>query len=272
MDVSNSAPVPDIQLFETRLCETRLALLREKPGPPVILLSNSGMRDEHIPKLVEALHHSECAAAAVDLTFNELTSAGILALCDALSSDGMMAHDLQYVYLGGNPAVEDEARTAAADQLRKHRPDVALDFEAKLRTATPLMDVGKVFPGSPAFDAGLVKHDIIVAFGALCIGGKKPNRGFKSETERHLDAITHFAGIEETLKPLVDGAVTSDGANRHAIEVVVQRAGVGHLKLRLCPGKWDGPGLLGAKITSVEKPAPKGPLDTRPALDKPKAG
>eukprot|EP00325_Prymnesiales_sp_UTEX-LB-985_P032982 CAMPEP_0174739792 /NCGR_PEP_ID=MMETSP1094-20130205/72188_1 /TAXON_ID=156173 /ORGANISM="Chrysochromulina brevifilum, Strain UTEX LB 985" /LENGTH=262 /DNA_ID=CAMNT_0015943391 /DNA_START=1 /DNA_END=789 /DNA_ORIENTATION=- len=247
------------------LLATRLAVLKEKPGPPVITLAHMAMRDEHVPKLVEALHHSECAATSVDLVFNELTGNGLLALCDALCSDGMMAHDLQFLYFGGNDA-SDEVRAKAVERLRKQRQDVTLDFEPRMRIMTPLMDVGKVFPDSPASQAGMVKYDVILALGALSIAGKKPNRAFKSDAERHLDEIQHFAGIEETLKPLVDAAVRADGTNKHAISVVVERAGVGHLKLVLRPGKWSGPGLLGAKITAVEASLAK-PKDRKSPLD-----
>jgi len=250
------------------LLETRLAVLREKPSVPLIILAHMAMRDEHIPKLIEALHHSECNATGVDLVFNELTGDGLLALCDALCSDGMMAHDLQTLFVGGNE-FSTEARAAAVERLGKQRQDVSLDFEPRLRIAIPLMDVGKVFPESPASQAGLVKLDVILALGALSIAGKKPNRAFKSEAERHLDEIQHFAGIEETLKPLVEAAVRGDGTNKHALDVVVERPGAGHLKLKLRPGRWSGPGLLGAKITAVEASQPA-PGAAPNALDKAK--
>ena len=113
-------------------------VLREKADKLYcVRFSNTGCRDEHLPLLVEALHHSECELREIDLCFNKLTGGGLRFLCETLAREGMCGYALTHIYLGGNP-VEDEARAACVELLRAKRPDLALDFELTLRGAEEL--------------------------------------------------------------------------------------------------------------------------------------
>ena len=78
----------------------------------------------------------------------------------------------------------------------------------------------------------------------MTFSGKERNRGFKSEAERHMDAIEFFRGVGESLKPLVQEQAAAGGE----IDIVVQRGTSTFMPLLLRPGKWAGEGLLGAKM------------------------
>ena len=225
------------------LVETKLAVLREKPRVDAVQICNAAFGQEHLPQLMEALHHSEANMSTIDLTFNRLGDAGVRELCETLAREGLAAHDLTLLRLGGNDTTPElEAEMSAL--LQKQRPDVTLEFEQHLRGAHKLLQVGKVFPDSPASAAGLVRGDAIVAIGTYSLGGQEPNRAFKSEAERHLDQLQWFRSVADSLKPLVTGAAAKDSV----VDVVVERADGKHVSLKLWPGKWAGEGLLGAKI------------------------
>lgn len=243
-----------------RLLELKLSVLREKAAKvDTVRLAQCSVADSHLPKLLEMLHHSECACTHLDLSFNRLTGDGLRVLCATLAREGMMAWDLARMSLGGN-GISEEAAAAAKELMRVKRPDVALEFEPRLHGGTPLMDVGKVFPGSPASQAGMERGDVILAFGPLAVNGEKPNRGFKSDDERELDVLTWFASMADSVKPLVAAAVAPDGSNAHGIDVIVDRPNVGHLQLCLRPQEWSGAGQLGAKITAIEVVKPPPPV------------
>jgi hypothetical protein len=242
--------LPDADILP-ELLAAKLATLREKPGTPLISLCAMGFADIALPRLYEILHHSDCAVERLDLSFNSLTSDGLLQLCATLGREGIMAHTLTSIIVGGND-VTAEAQDAAVELMKRQRPDVTLDFVAHVHGATPLMTVGNVFTGSPASIAGLQKGDIILIFGVLRTAGTAPSRAFKSEAERHMEAVQHFTSISESLKPLIAAAVNKDGENTASIDVIVARAGVGHVRLTFKPGRWSGEGLVGAKVTAVE--------------------
>ena len=242
------------------LVACRLQVLREKPSAfRRVRINNALMCDEHLPKLMEILFASDESVEEIDLCFNRLTGDGLKYLCELLAREGMMAIDLTLIRFGGND-VSDEAKAAAAATLGKVRPDVVIDYELKLMEPSRLMVVGKVFPDSPAEAAGLQYGDIILALGTMSICGEKPSRAFKSEAERHMNEIIHFADIAESLKPLVTAAVGKDGSNIKEISGVVERDGA-HVPIQLRPAQWSGAGLLGAKITAV--PLPPKPEKTR---------
>ena len=229
----------------TTLAEAKLLVMHEKPNgwERRWEITNAGFGDEHIPTLLNALHHSECALTELDLAFNKITDAGLMQLCEALARDGMCAYELTSLRLGAN-RIGDKAREVAVELMKSKRPDLTLNFEAVLLHPTRLLTVGKVFAESPAAAAGLQRDDYIVAIGMCNFAGKERNRGFKSEAERHMDAVQWFRGVAESLKPLVANAAAAGGA----IDVVVER-GIGtYVPLELRPAKWSGDGLLGAKI------------------------
>ncbi len=244
-------PPPGITIFAPNVLECKLAVCREKAERfERMSFAAMEMTDADVPLLYDVLNHSECDIKELDLSFNRLTDAGLRTLCQALSAEGLMAHQLQRLRVGGND-LSAEAIAEAVALLAKHRPDVELQDEALLKEAVALMHVGKVFDESPAQQAGLHKGDVVLTFGALSYNGKRRNAGFKSDQERQMDILQHFESVEVSLKPLVAGAVDAHGANKKAIDVVVARPGAGHLRATLRPAQWSGAGLLGAKITAV---------------------
>ena len=174
----------------TTLAEAKLLVMHEKPNgwERRWEITNAGFGDEHIPTLLNALHHSECALTELDLAFNKITDAGLMQLCEALARDGMCAYELTSLRLGAN-RIGDKAREVAVELMKSKRPDLTLNFEAVLLHPTRLLTVGKVFAESPAAAAGLQRDDYIVAIGMCNFAGKERNRGFKSEAERHMDAV-----------------------------------------------------------------------------------
>lgn len=247
------------------LATVKLLVMKEKPSTRQWTLAACGFGDEHVQKLMDALHGSECAIQYLDLSYNpRLTDAGLLQLCEMLGREGLAGHDLSMLRLGGNPSLSDAARKTVGALFGKQRPDLTLDFgdtlqpvpdwsgerDAATYNVNELLQVGKVFPESPASAAGLKKGDSIVRLGSFTFSGTKEgrNRGFKSEAERHMDAIEYFRGVAETLKPLVQEQAAVGGE----IDVVVQR-GDTFVPLLLAPGTWSGEGLLGAKMGVPEK-------------------
>lgn len=239
---------PDVALLTppSALAEVKLVVMKEKPREASWSMAHAGFGDQHVQSLCETLHASECGLTALDLSFNKLTDVGLFSLCEHLAREGLAAHMLTSIRFGGNP-VTTEAQAVVSELFKRKRPDVALDFEPTLVKPTVLLQVGKVFPGSPAADAGLRRDDSIVALGTFNFAGRERNRGFKSEPERLMDNIEFFRGVADSLKPLVEAkAKTGDG-----IDIVVQRVVEGNasfLALKLAPGTWSGEGLLGAKM------------------------
>ena len=238
------------------LAEAKLIVMHEKPNGAEERgrweITNAGFSDAHIPELLRALHHSECTLEELDLAFNKLTDAGLMQLVDALGRDGMCGYELTSLRLGANLLLSPKACEVATELLKQKRPDLKLDFEPTLKNPKRLLTVGKVFPDSPAAAAGLERDDYIVAIGMCNFNGKERNRGFKSEPERHMDAVQHFKDVAKSLKPLVTNAAAAGAA----IDVIVER-GIGkYLPLELRPAKWSGEGLLGAKIGLAEETKP----------------
>ena len=237
------------------LATAKLLVLKEKPSTTHWSFAGSGFGDEHLPMLFECLHGSECNIQHLDLSFNgRLTDAGLLKLGETLGREGLAGHDLNKLRLGANEGTSEDARNVVVKLLAKQRPDLVIDFTPVLEPVTyddrapasiaVLLRVGKVFPGSPAAEAGLNKGDQIVQLGPMTFVGKERNRGFKSEAERHMDAIEWFKGVGESLKPLVQEQAAVDGE----IDLIVRRGTSTYLALVLKPGEWDGEGLLGAKM------------------------
>ena len=239
-------------IFAPGLLECKLAVSREKAAMfSRLSFTAMLMTDSDVPELYDILNHSDSNAAELDLSFNRLTDAGLRALCETLSSEGLMAHCLTSLRIGGND-ISQEGLAAAQALFAKQRPDVTITDEARNLDAEALMLVGKVFDESPAKQAGMRKGDVILNFGPLSYNGRRRNAGFKTDWERQMDVLQHFDSIEASLKPLVAGAVDSAGANKGELDVVVAREGAGHLRLTLRPAQWSGAGLIGAKITVVE--------------------
>jgi len=128
-----------------------------------VQLSNCAIKDSHLPRLVEALHHSQCAVETLDVSFNRITDAGVHVLCKALATG--CALELTKLYLGGNKA--SVSGIALTQQLKQMRSDLVVDWKQQLRDAQSLCTVGNVYAGSPAQRAGLVSADSIVAFGHI---------------------------------------------------------------------------------------------------------
>ena len=250
-------------IFAPNVLECKLAVAREKAAKLARLaIVAMGMTDGDIPNLYDILNHSECDIEELDLSFNRLTDKGLMELCVVLGREGMMAHALNSLCVGGND-ITAEGLLHAGQLLEKQRPDVTLSAEPLMKDAIALMHVGKVFEDSPAWHAGLKKGDVILAFGARCYNGRRKNAGFKTDEERQMDILQHFEDIETSVKPLVADAVDAQGINKKAIDVVVARLQAGHLRCTLRPAKWSGAGLLGAKLSAValdgpSKPAPPG--------------
>lgn len=232
------------------LAEVKLIVMKEKPQLSHWSLTNSGLSDAHVQSLCEVCQASQCGLTELDLSFNKLTDAGLLGLCEFLAREGLAAHALTGLRLGGNPAITAEAQGAVVELFKTKRPDVTLDFAPTLLHSQVLLIVGKVFPDSPAAAAGLRRDDNIVALGTFNMAGREPNRGFKSEAERLMDNIMYFRGVGDSLKPLVQAKAESGGE----IDVVVQR-GSQYLPLTLRPCKWSGEGLLGCKIGPPPEPS-----------------
>lgn len=252
--------MPDVPLPTAPLFLTGLTVLREKANKTYsIRLANSGFTDANLPRLVEALHHSDCVLRELDLSFNHLTDDGLLSLCKTLAYENLCGFELTHIYVGGNP-ISDAGFAAAGEALHRdeQRSDVVLDATPLLRGAETLCLVGKVFAAdSPAGVAGLQPGDAIVAFGSVHQPGKMPHPGFKSDTERMWDAMGNYKSVADTLAPIVAASV---GLN---IDLVVARAApMGgaagaaptHVRLGLTPGKWAGEGLLGCKVKEPKKP------------------
>ena len=220
----------------------------------VLHLCGLGLTDEHLPPLVQVLHHSENTLGSLDLSFNRIGDAGAALLCKMLSAGG--APELTVLHLGGNP-VSAGAQEAALSEAARTRPEVAVDFEPTLRRAQKMCDVGIVYKSSPAKGAGLCKGDAVLAFGPLQRFGSLNERfGFQPdfqgdrEGSEALRAQCIHLSVLESISPLVR---TSIGAEIH---VVVEReaerepgtsggSGKQHLALTLVPARWDGSGLLG---------------------------
>lgn len=254
-EATSSATPPVI--FAPDVLECRLAVCREKIARfSQVSIVAMRMTDADIPLMYEFLNHSECDITELDLSFNRLTDDGLRILCETLAAEGLMAHHLNSLRVGGND-ISEQALSDARKLFTTQRPDVTISVEPLMKEAQALMLVGKVFDESPAKLAGLRKGDVILAFGPMTYNGRRRNAGFKTEQERQMDILQHFESIEASLKPLVAGAVGSDGANKKEIDVIVAREGSGHLRLTLRPARWSGAGLIGAKITAIEVPDPK---------------
>ena len=65
------------------LATVKLLVMNEKPNVRQWNLAATGFSDEHVTRLIEVLHGSECAVQYLDLSFNPLLSdAGLLQLVD----------------------------------------------------------------------------------------------------------------------------------------------------------------------------------------------
>ena len=172
--------------------------------------------------LIEALYHSKCAVEVLDLAFNQLTDAGVHVLCKALS--GSCALELGKLYLGGNKI--SPSGLALAQSLKQMRSDMFVDFKPQLRDARSMCQVGTVYPGSPAAEAGLRSGDSVVAVGAL----------------QHQD----YKGVSESIVPIVKASVGKP------IDMVIVRldetSKVHQIQLTLTPKTWSGGGLLGCVL------------------------
>ena len=58
-------------------------------APPALRLSNCGVRDVHLPPLIEALRGA-CGVERLDLSFNHLTDAGVQHLVSAMCEEGAL--------------------------------------------------------------------------------------------------------------------------------------------------------------------------------------
>ena len=251
-----------------------IGIIGATPETASLRLSNGGVRDEHMPALIDALHHSECGLTELDLAFNRLTDDGVRALTGALcrkltSAEGFQCcgFELARVHLGGNDGITVAGLDAARAALAAAGRDIALDATRTPRGARQLCVVGKVFDGSPASAAGLRTGDEIVAFGT-CHTPVEPKKGFTTNPQRQYDAITYYLDVSRTVAPLLKEHVGS------AVDVVVARRrraegadggpegeggaqgeGVApreHVQLTLVPTEWDGAGLLGCKLKELE--------------------
>uniref|UniRef100_A0A7S4B6Z1 Activator of Hsp90 ATPase AHSA1-like N-terminal domain-containing protein n=2 Tax=Chrysotila carterae TaxID=13221 RepID=A0A7S4B6Z1_CHRCT len=195
------------------------ALKKSPEQQKSVQLSNCSIGDCHLKPLVEALHHSQCAVETLDLAFNRLTDAGVHLLFQAIVSGCAM--ELTHLYLGGNKT--SVAGMALSQNLKQVRPDLVVDWRKQLREAKSMCVVGSVYSGSPAFKAGLLTGDSVVAFGST----------------QHRE----YKGVTESIVPIVKGSVGKP------IDVVVVRVGEGaqvhQVQLTLVPQQWSGGGLLG---------------------------
>ena len=95
-------------------------------------LTNASLQPEDLPKLIEALHHTECAVLELDLSFNRLGDAGLTFLCETLCREKMCAFELTKLCIGGN-TTSLQAEASARKLLAVERPDILLDCTPILR-------------------------------------------------------------------------------------------------------------------------------------------
>jgi len=246
-------PAPgEMAIFAPQLLECKLHVYREKAEKfSRMTFAATRMTDDDVPLLYDILNHSECDIHELDVSFNRLTDAGLRELCGTLAREGLMAHQLVRLCVGGNNDISAEALSEMTALFAKQRPDVTLTNEALLADAIALMHVGKIFDASPAQQAGMRKGDVVLTFGPRSYNGRRKNAGFKSDYERQMDILQHFESVDASVKQLVADSVDAGGANKRELDVVIAREGAGHLRLTLKPAQWEGAGLLGAKITAV---------------------
>jgi len=198
-----------------------LLKLRNSPATTKSLkLSNLGVGDAHLKRLLEALSHSQVYVEELDLTFNKLTDAGVHMLLKALASGTAM--ELAKLFLGGNKV--SVAGMALSQSLKQQRPDLLVVWHNQLPGGKSMCTVGTVYAASPAQKAGLCQGDSIIAFGPV-----------QSE---------EYKGVSESVVPVVKASVGKP------IDVVVVRMSekdqqVQQIQLTLTPQKWSGAGLLG---------------------------
>eukprot|EP00966_Prymnesium_polylepis_P226921 5250393-Prymnesium_polylepis.1 len=184
-----------------------IGILGAKPETTSARLSNATIRDEHLPPLIDVLYLSECALRELDLGFNDLTDAGLRALCDALCRKlneadwHACAFELAHLFVGGNALSADVVEESRGRLARAGR-EVQIDMAPRLRGATPLCNVKAVFDGSPAGSAGMRAGDVIVAFGALH-ASVAPEKGFRSNPQRQYDALSYFRDVAFSMGPVV---------------------------------------------------------------------
>ena len=125
------------------------------------------MRDEHLPPLIDALYHSECGLLELDLTFNDLTDAGLRTLCDAICKKlneadwHACAFELTNLYIGGN-TISPEAVAEAQARMERAGRDIKIDVTPRLRYPRALVNVTQVFDGSPADTVCMILVGVIM--------------------------------------------------------------------------------------------------------------
>jgi len=233
-----------------------------------IRLAGCSLCDAHLPPLLALLHSSAVALEELDLSFNDISAAGVERLLGVLGSG--VQDDLAKVYLGGNRLTGERPPIEVLADLRASRPDLTFDFEPILREAQPCCTVGLVYTNSPAARAGLLKGDVVLQFGMLQKGrtlaqrfGFQPDFGAIGGEGGGSDALSDaflagckFESVTASVAPTVRALIGMP------IDVIVRRAadpsaagGVGQtggtnagmmcLRLRLVPERWSGQGLLG---------------------------
>ncbi|KAL5519792.1 hypothetical protein ACEPAG_1452 [Sanghuangporus baumii] len=148
-----------------------------------------------------------------------------------------LRNDLNAILEEVKVALERVHEASAAEAARRREEDAndAMDQDEAEELLTPFARVDGVAPGSPAATAGLLREDLILAFGSLTISGL---------------TTTVPSTAPSRLAPL---ATLASSHEDRPLQLRILRASE-PLNLTLIPRKWGGRGLIGCHIVPYTAP------------------